>query len=454
MKKIVALIFLISSLTQAQFSINGTLTNSLKTDWIILYKIEGSQQKFVQNTIIKKDSIRIDGKTQTIGTFQFLLPTDTKAGSYRISYRTDGTGFVDFIFNKENVSFTFHPDYPEQTVLFSESEENIVYKNYLIEVSSAQQKLDSLQITAIKNPNLDLNNNYKTTLETINRIHQKYLKSTHKMYVYPFIKASLRSNPSEIKTTAKEYMSNITSTFFDNMDFSNETLINSSFLVDRITDYIFYINYSDNTETQQKLYKKSVEKVFTKVENSVFRKNTIEFLIEQFEETKNVDMIDFLFENYYNKLPKSLQNDAFKNEKITKLTTEIGRIAPDFSWKDNGEILQLSTLNDAKNYVLVFWSTDCSHCLQEIPELHKFLQNKNDVKVIAFSMEKSDSSWKKMKITLPNWHHILGLNKWENKIARTYNINATPTYFILDTNKKIIAKPYELKDVKAFLTKD
>ena len=190
MKKIVALIFLITSLAQAQFSINGTLTNSLKTDWVILYKIEGSQQKFVQNTIIKKDSILIDGKTQTIGTFQFLLPTDTKVGSYRINYRTDGTGFVDFIFNKENVSFTFHPDYPEQTVLFSESEENIVYKNDLIEVSAAQQKLDSLQIIAIRNPKLDLKNNYKTTLETINGIHQKYLKSSHKMYVYPFIKAS------------------------------------------------------------------------------------------------------------------------------------------------------------------------------------------------------------------------------------------------------------------------
>ena len=48
---------------------------------------------------------------------------------------------------------------------------------------------------------------------------------------------------------------------------------------------------------------------------------------------------------------------------------------------------------------------------------------------------------------------MLGLNKWENKTARTYNIMSTPSYFVLDVNKKIIAKPDALEDVKAFIEK-
>ncbi|TXD50088.1 TlpA family protein disulfide reductase [Polaribacter sp. IC073] len=448
MKKVAALLFLITSFAQAQYSVKGTLTNNLETDWVILYRIEGSIQKFVQNTTIKKDTVSIDGEKQVIGTFQFQLPANTKVGSYRINYRTSGASFVDFIFNKENVSFAFHPDYPEQTTLFSESEENIIYKEYLNDIFKQQQKLDSLQISAIRNPEVDLKTNYKNTLAKINTIHQKYLESTKEMYVQPFIKASLRANPSEIKTIAKDYMSNMTSSFFNNMDFSNKTLINSAFLVDRITDFVFYINYSDDVETQQKLYKTSIETAVSKIKNPNFKKNVIEFLIGQFEETKNLGMIDFLFENYYNKLPESLQSDAFKTEKLTLLATEIGRIAPDFSWKENGKNVQLSTLNNAKNYVLVFWSTSCSHCLREIPELHTFLQDKSNVKVVAFSLERNDADWNKMKVTLPNWHHVLGLNKWENKTARTYNINATPTYFVLDANKKIIAKPETLNDLK------
>ncbi|WP_299670476.1 TlpA disulfide reductase family protein [uncultured Polaribacter sp.] len=453
MKKLLAFIFLISSFAQAQFTINGTLTHSLDTDWVILYSIEGSRQLFVQNTNIKKDSVVIDGKSQAIGTFQFTLPLDTKIGSYRIKYRTTDPGFVDFIFNKENVSFTFHPDYPEQTVLFSESKENILYKNYLIEISAQQQKLDSLQVVAFRDEQLDLEANYKKILAEINSIQTTYLDSTKEMYVQPFIKATLRANPSEIKTTPKEYLSNMRTTFFDNMDFANTTLLNSSFLVDRITDYVFYINYSEDQETQQKLYKESIETVFSKIKDVNFKKDVIEFLIGQFEENKNVEMIDHLFDDYYNKLPKSLQSEKFKSEKLTLLATEIGRTAPNFSWKENGETLQLATLKDAKNYVLVFWSTDCSHCLKEIPELYQFLQEKNNIKVVAFSLERNDFGWKNMKKTLPNWRHILGLNKWENKIARTYNINATPTYFVLNADKEIIAKPDELKELKAFLEK-
>uniref|UniRef100_UPI003F6AF681 DUF4369 domain-containing protein n=1 Tax=Polaribacter sp. TaxID=1920175 RepID=UPI003F6AF681 len=209
MKKLLGFIFLISSFANAQYLVNGTLTNTIDTDWVILYRIEGARQKFIQNTTIQKDSILIEGNKQEIGSFQFKLPADTKVGSYRVSYRTKGASFVDFIFNKENISFTFHPDYPEQTVLFSESNENIVYKNYLTEISKEQQKLDSLQITAIRNPNVNLNIAYKNTLATINAIQNKYLASTRNMYVKPFIQATLRANPPEIKTTAKEYMTSM-----------------------------------------------------------------------------------------------------------------------------------------------------------------------------------------------------------------------------------------------------
>ena len=48
----------------------------------------------------------------------------------------------------------------------------------------------------------------------------------------------------------------------------------------------------------------------------------------------------------------------------------------------------------------------------------------------------------------PNWINVLGLNKWENEIARDYDIHSTPSYFVLDKDKKIIAKPEDLVDVQ------
>ena len=453
MKKFLALIFLVTSFTHAQYTVKGTMSPSIKSDWVILYKVEGAKQKFIQSSKIKIDSVAVNGKKQAIGNFSFTLPKNTKVGSYRVTYKLEGAGFVDFIFNKENVAFGFHPEYPNQSITFSDSKENIFYKTYLTDISNAQQSLDSIQVTALQNPGLDLEKEYKTAFNKVNTIQKKYLSASKNMYVHPFVKATYRNSPSEIIKTPQKYMSNMVATFFDKMDFNNTALLNSSFLVDRITDYIFYINYSEDKSTQEKLYKESVDKVMSKIEKATFKRDVIEFLIDQFESAQNLVLIDYLFEKYYNKLPLNIQNKKFKDEKLSLLAAEVGRIAPNFSWKENGKLLSLSTLNDAENYLLIFWSTGCSHCIREIPQIHKYLEKNKKVKVIAFSLEKNDIGWKNYKKTLPNWHHVLGLNKWENKTARTYNIMSTPSYFILDANKKIIAKPDALEDVKEAINK-
>lgn len=447
------ILLFISSLTYSQFSIEGTLVPDVESDWVILYKIEGAKKNYLQNTKIVKDTLLVDGKKQPVGKFVFTLPETTKPGVYRIIYRTKGVGFADFIFNKENVSFALNPDYPEQTISFSESDENILYQNYLIEISTAQQQLDSIQISAIRNPSLDQKQAYKEALTSVKNIQNAYVVASERKYVKPFIIATSRVNPEHVKTSGQEYMETMTTKFFDNMDFTNKTLLNSSFLIDRIQDYIFYVNISNDEEIQQNLYKNSIDTSLSKINNLNLKVSVIEFLIGQFAERKNINIVDYLFESHYSILPDAIQNQNFKKEQLQDLLVEIGRKAPDFSWEDKGKQFTLSNLNDAENYVLVFWSTGCSHCLNEIPKLHAFLKDKSKIKVVAFSLEKNDFQWKKMKETLPSWHHVLGLNKWENKMARTYNINSTPSYFILDKNKNIIAKPDHLKDVKDYVNK-
>ncbi|WP_299048048.1 thioredoxin family protein [uncultured Polaribacter sp.] len=451
MKNILSFLVLFSFSCFAQYTVQGTMTKTLESDWVILYKIEGAKQKFVQNSKITIDSILVEGNKQAVGNFSFTLPKDTKIGAYRVTYQLESSGFVDFIFNKEDVRFGFHPEYPNQSVQFYESKENIFYKNYLDAIAVAQQSIDSVQIASLRNPDLNLTSTYKDALLKADNIQESFLEDAKDLYIKPFIKASFRSNSQKLILSAQQYMSNLVNTFFDKIDFNDKTLLNSSFLVDRITDYVFYINYSDDTEVQERLFKESVDTVMSKINEVIFKKDIIEFLVGEFEKTKNVSLIDYLFENYYDKLPEGVQNKKYKTEKLALFMAEVGRTAPDFTWKEANKVFSLSTLNEADTYVLVFWSTSCSHCLREIPQLHKYLQENNAIKVVAFSLENDDFGWKNYIPNLPNWHHVLGLNKWENKIARTYNIMATPTYFILNTNKKIIAKPDTIKDVKAFL---
>lgn len=453
-KKILPILLLICSISYAQHTIKGAMSPELKTDWLILYKIEGTKQIFVNNTTLKTDSLLIGGKKEAVSTFEIQLPASAKPGTYRATYALEGATFIDFFYNNENVSFIFNPEYPQESVAYTESSENTFYNNYINDISIMQQRLDSIQIAVLQNPSLDFKEKYKKVYRDVNAVQNKYVEDAKGKYVAPFIKASARKNTPEILNSANDYLANIKNTFFDYLDFSNKTLINSSFLTNRVLDYVFYINYAEDLEQQQVLFKSSIDTVLSKINNQTYKRDIIQFLIEQFETSKNLEIIDYLFEKHYNKLPINLQDSKFKNEKQALFAAEIGRIAPDFSWNENGRNLKLSTLNDAETYVLVFWSTGCSHCLREIPELYTYMKTKPNAKVIAFALENDSYAWNTYKNTnLQGWHNVLGLNKWENETARTYQINSTPTYLVLDKNKKIIAKPNEIKDVKEFIEK-
>ena len=183
MKTILAFIFLISSFTQAQHTINGIMFPTIKSDWVTLHKIEGARQFFVKNTKIKIDSIKVDGKKQSLGRFNFTLPKDAKVGAYRITYSLKGRGFIDFIYNKENINFNFQPTYPNESITFTSSEENKIYRTYLDQNAKAQQYLDSIQVLALQKHNLNLKKKYKTAIKKVNRIQEKYLKLSEGMFV-------------------------------------------------------------------------------------------------------------------------------------------------------------------------------------------------------------------------------------------------------------------------------
>lgn len=427
---------------------------AIDSDWVILYTIEGARQLFVNNTTMKIDSVTINNKRTAIGTFSFTLPADAKPGSYRATYRTEGASFVDFFFNKEDVSFAFNPDYPNETVTFSASEENKLYQDFLTEASPYQQTLDSLQVVALKDPNADVNALYQNAKKSLDSIHKSYVIKSKDMYVHPFVKASLRKNSTSVFAKVDDYMNHMKSTFFDGLDFSNKNLINSSFLTDRMLDYIFFLNYSEDKKVQLQLFKDASKEVLDKITDINYKQSIIEFLTDQFQAARNVEMVDHLLNNYYKKLPDSLQDKKFIEEKMETLAVEIGRTAPNFSWTENGKSMDLKSLSDGEQYVLVFYSTTCSHCLREIPQLYAYMKDKTKVKVVAFALENERYGWDTYKGTLPGWHHVLGLEKWDNTIARTYQISATPTYFVLDKDKKIIAKPDAINDVKLFFSKN
>ena len=104
--------------------------------------------------------------------------------------------------------------------------------------------------------------------------------------------------------------------------------------------------------------------------------------------------------------------------------------------------------------MLIFWSSGCGHCLKELPKVKELTSTISGTKVIAYGLENDPVNWSEEIKNYPDFIHGIGLGKWENPLVQTFAIAATPTYFVLDANKKIIAKPYDFEGLEKFFSKE
>ena len=443
-KKLCCLFIFTAFFSNAQHTIKGEMHSVENYPWMLLYKLQGAKQDFVAYDSIK------DGK------FEITIPKNTTSGIYRLVYDNQNQLFVDIIYDKEDIEFNFHPKHPNSLMQFSKSENNKLYYNYLRAISKPQQQLDSLQVDYFKpNANGAISLLYKKKYDRLKTIQSHFEKMAQGKLAYHFIKASARYNASEPIKSSVDYLKETQIHFFDNLDFNSTALDNSTFKHDKINDFIFYLNSADDSETQTALRKEAIHLVLEKIKsNQTFSKDVQESLLYNFAQQQDVVMTNYMI-NHYLQLPKELQDATFINDAKGQLRTAVGNIAPNILWDKNGEQKTLHKLHGSTNYLVVFWSSGCSHCLKELPLLKDYLKDKPTIHVVAVGLEDehSTANWQKEITKYPDWTHIYGKDKWKNRFANDYGVNATPSFYFLDSKKKILAKPDDVKEFKKVFDK-
>ena len=166
-------------------------------------------------------------------------------------------GFIDFLFNKENIAIEFNPNDLVSTLVFQTSKENQLYNSFIKKTYTAQYTLDSLQSEYFRNPSSLIKEAYIRSLRDFQKIEKEYILASEEKLVNHFIKASLRYNSSEIFDRPIDYIDSSITHFFDHIDFSNKTLYNSTFLFDKTSEYILYLNVAADPVQKQEYYKKA-----------------------------------------------------------------------------------------------------------------------------------------------------------------------------------------------------
>ena len=435
-KCIFYLLVMIPSLLISQNTIKAAFTPEKDFTWGILYKNSPTGKKYVAQSKFVE------------GNLVFKLNEKATKGIYKLVYAVPQNEYsFDLIYNgKEDIELKFNLN---DGAIFLKSSENILLSSYLSELTSLGK---SLEAEFSKN---QINRKTITTIfDTQRELQITYEEKSKGMLVNHFIKANRPYIPNKYEPKSS-YIKNQTTNYFKNIDFNNKILQSSNLLLDKSLAYIYSVVNEDFTK--QKNYSFNIDQVVEKTSfaNPIFRKSFLEKMWQKFVSNDDTIVANYLAERHLIPLAKK-QNDTRLVLKLTQFKNlSIGNSAPDFML-DESSRKKLSTLDVAENYILVFWSSGCSHCLKELPQLHSLSQNLNSTKfkVVAVGLEENNTKWSSEVKKFPNFINTIKLQKWNNKVVKDYALTSTPTYFVLDQDKKFKFKPEGLKDLEAYLSRN
>lgn len=159
--------------------------------------------------------------------------------------------------------------------------------------------------------------------------------------------------------------------------------------------------------------------------------------------------------NYW--ISDKIKNDVKDYASKLKLA-QIGSVAPNLTMQDQN--LQPRSLYDIKSKytVLFFFNPDCGHCREETPKLVElYNKERTKLKFDVFAVS-SDTSMVKMKnfikeFNLP-WTTVNGPRSYTKQHFSTlYQSDTTPFMYVIDDQKKVIAKKLPVENLEDFLTK-
>ncbi|MFH6602678.1 thioredoxin-like domain-containing protein [Maribacter algicola] len=426
----------ITSFLNAQHTISGTFSPAKDFTWVIAYQIKPGTQAYIADTAVE------DGR------FTLQIPANAPSGTYRLVYAVPQEEFYfDVIYNgKENVQLAFDA---RQGISFMSSEENKIFHSYFKEVTGVKQEF--MDFYSSGNSDKEV---YGKLTEKLEAVQTSYEQGTEGMIVHNFVKANRPYIPTEYETT-ESYWQHKKENFFEYLDVKNTVLQASGFLTEKLTSYVFTPVSAEKVSkaATERTLQENIKTVHGQLKETapLYQMHVFHTLWNKATSNGFDDTADFIFTSYLKDLATATNNQKIITDIETNNRLRVGAKAPEITWKDGDATKRLSDLEDAECYVVIFWSSTCSHCLRELPPLHKKLANYKNVKVLAVGLEENESTWKTESAKLSHFEHALALGKWDSEYVKTYAIQRTPTYYVLDSDKRILATPQSDRSLVEFL---
>lgn len=248
--------------------------------------------------------------------------------------------------------------------------------------------------------------------------------------------------------------------YFDKVDLADPRLLRTPVMYNKVNTYMERLTYR-----QPDSINKSIDYIIdqTRSNPDVFQYWVVHF-VNKYAQSKQMGMdavYVHMVEQYY------MKGDCWwvDSATVVKMTeralaispTLVGRTSPNFSARDTqGRLTSLHDV-DADYVLLYFWDYNCGHCKKVTPKLTAAFDRYKDynVKIFAVSINGDVAEWKSKlgnydldKEGVINVEDHRRLSHFDGM----YDITSTPRLFVLDKQKKIIAKQISVQSMEEVLS--
>jgi thiol-disulfide isomerase/thioredoxin len=464
MRKLTFLFFLsivpvlVSGQYKNGYELNVTI-HGLRDSTIYLAYHYGDKQ-YIKDTIVLNNSGRgkVSGKeTLPEGIYMIVLP---------------GRKYFEILISK-NQFFSVECSYSDylNSLRFDGSDENSAFVTYQRNWMKMQQQATALAMRVQNNKQNKDSLNALTPIQKSQEEKMKaYLKSVisanNGTLLATLVKSMLPLDIPDFKIPAGSpnpdsvrwiwnynYNKNH---FFDNIDLTDEKLLRTPILYARLE--AFFTNVVIQSPDS---INKEIDKIISKCESDykIFQFVSV-YLFNHFRESEIMGH-DAVVVKLADDIYLSGKADWVSREFKDDLKKQVDLIRPNLIGKkaenlvmDSYQGIFISLYDVKKDFtVLYFWEPDCGHCQEATPKLKKFYDQPRDytLEVFAICTTAEKAKWSKY---IEN-NKLTWINGWDPKRSSHfdfyYNVQSTPMVYILDKNKKIIAKKLGVEQIGPFI---
>jgi thiol-disulfide isomerase/thioredoxin len=415
---------------QGPIHLHGNVHVSMKGSKLYLYESEGK-------TTSKIDSVKVGDSTYDFGTKTY------SRGFYFIG-SGDPNNMTPIILNPDesDVQIDFKSARFDALKESPNSGENIAWNSYYAQEKQFENQIANLRKSRSQSSFKErVDGEIKQKEDELRALQLRVAEENAGTYLAKFLVLKKSANPGD------------KSHYWDDVDFTDLSIMRSPIIADRIQDYM-----RSHSGGEESGFLNCVDILKEKAAvNSQMLEFTLYTMLDGFYQSGMENVSMYILDNYiFDDDCGADLSDVVKQRAQGIVNLQVGKTPSDFTIEkvDGGKLNLYSEVAKNEYTLVMFWASWCHKCEQEIPVLKGVydVYRSRGFQVVGVSVDNQRVQWENaVKTNDVKWPNVSQLNAWNSPVAKEYRVTQTPTLFLLNKNKEIVLKPKRIFEVEAFL---